>query len=76
MKYIENKITTKSQANRFIKELKRNKLDFHFDDCAIDCLRETDLSMKEKNSIQKRVNELFYIKDYDAYGMAIKFWKL
>ena len=63
-------------AKKFIRELYEQKLTFHFDDCAVDCLYKTNkiTTLKKAKAIQKTVDDvaetIAYIQTLEAnnYG--------
>ena len=56
------KLTSKNKAKQFIFDLKKNSLDFHFDDDVEDIFKGR-LSELEINQLKERVKELFKILD-------------
>jgi len=56
------KLTNKSKAKQFIFDLKKNSLDFHFDDDIEDIFKGR-LSQLEINQLKNRVKELFILFD-------------
>ena len=56
------KLTNKSKAKQFIFDLKKNSLDFHFDD-DIEDIFKNQFSQLEINQLKNRVKELFILFD-------------
>mgnify|MGYP003114345247 CR=1 FL=1 len=56
------KLTNRSEAKQFIFDLKKNCLDFHFDDDIEDIFKGR-LNELEINQLRERVKELFKILD-------------
>tara|TARA_R100000664_G_C2718073_1_gene112448 strand:+ start:363 stop:563 length:201 start_codon:yes stop_codon:yes gene_type:complete len=56
------KLTSPEKAKQFIFDLKKNSLDFHFDDDIKDIFKDR-LSQLEINQLKKRIKELFIILD-------------
>ena len=56
------KLTNRSEAKQFIKDLVSNDLDFHFDDDIKDIFKNR-LSDIEIEDLEKRINEIFEILD-------------
>ena len=56
------KLTNRSEAKQFIKDLVSNDLDFHFDTPTIEVFRGR-LSDVEIEDLQKRIDEIFEILD-------------
>ncbi len=56
------KLTNRSEAKQFIFDLKKNSLDFHFDD-DIEDIFKGQFSQLEINQLRERVKELFKILD-------------
>jgi hypothetical protein len=56
------KLINKNKAKQFIFDLKKNSLDFHFDDDIEDIFKGR-LSELEINQLKERVKELFKILD-------------
>ena len=56
------KLTSPEKAKQFIFDLKKNCLDFHFDDDIEDIFKGR-LNQLEINQLKKRVKELFKILD-------------
>ena len=56
------KITNRSEAKEFIKDLVSNDLDFHFDTPAVEIFKGR-LSELEINQLKKRIEELFILLD-------------
>ncbi len=54
------KLTNKSEAKQFIKDLVLNDLDFHFDTPVVEIFKGR-LSELEINQLKKRIEELFKI---------------
>lgn len=54
-------VTTKVEAICFIAELVANSLDWHFDDCAVDCLHETNarLCLEDAELMNKQRDRLY-----------------
>jgi len=70
------------QAKKFIRELDEQKLTFHFDDSAVDCLYETSkvTTLKKAKAIQKTVDEIYEANFYWGkhgcpIGYALSVWK-
>ena len=61
-------------AKKFIRELYEQKLTFHFDDCAVDCLYKTNkiTTLKKAKAIQKTVDEIYEANfDWGKHGCPI-----
>lgn len=56
------KLTNRSEAKQFIKDLVSNDLDFHFDTPTIEVFKSR-LSDVEIEDLQKRIDEIFEILD-------------
>ena len=56
------KLTSKNEAKQFIFNLKKNSLDFHFDD-EIEDIFKGQLSQLEIEQLKKRIEELFILLD-------------
>ena len=56
------KLINRNEAKQFIFDLKKNSLDFHFDDDIEDIFKGR-LSQLEINQLKERVKELFKILD-------------
>ena len=56
------KLTNRSEAKKFIKDLVSNDLDFHFDTPTIEVFKDR-LSELEIEDLQKRIDEIFEILD-------------
>ena len=56
------KITNRSEAKEFIKDLVLNDLDFHFDTPAVEIFKNR-LSELEIEDLQNRIDEIFEILD-------------
>ena len=56
------KITSPEKAKQFIFDLKKNSLDFHFDDDIEDIFKGR-FSELEINQLKKRIEELFILLD-------------
>tara|TARA_R100000773_G_scaffold1605_2_gene2337 strand:- start:293 stop:502 length:210 start_codon:yes stop_codon:yes gene_type:complete len=56
------KLTSPEKAKQFIFDLKKNNLDFHFDDDIKDIFKGR-LNQLELNQLKERVKELFKILD-------------
>ena len=56
------KLTNSEKAKQFIFDLKKNSLDFHFDD-NIEDIFKGQLNQLEINQLKERVKELFKILD-------------
>lgn len=68
----DKKITTPEQAERFINDLCKNDLAFHFDDDVQEIFkgRFEDLEIKQLDS---RINEIFEILE-DPFEYLHKYW--
>ena len=58
----DKKITNRSEAKEFIKDLVSNYLDFHFDTPAVEIFKGR-LSELEIEDLQNRIDEIFEILD-------------
>ena len=58
----DKKLTNRSEAKQFIKDLVLNDLDFHFDTPALEIFKGR-LSELEIEDLQKRIDEIFEILD-------------
>ena len=58
----DKKITNRSEAKEFIKDLVSNDLDFHFDTPAVEIFKGR-LSELEIEDLQNRIDEIFKILD-------------
>ena len=56
------KLTNRNEAKQFIFDLKKNSLDFHFDDDIKDIFKGR-LNQLEINQLKKRIEELFILLD-------------
>ena len=56
------KLINRNEAKQFIFDLKKNSLDFHFDD-DIEDIFKNQFSQLEINQLKERVKELFKILD-------------
>ena len=71
-----------NNAKLFIRCLDKANLMYHFDDAALDCLRNTDASIKLIDMIQKYVDCILFDKSIawgkyvDPHGYAIKISKM
>ena len=59
---LNKKLTSPKKAKQFIFDLKKNNLDFHFDDDIEDIFKNR-FSQLEINQLRERVKELFKILD-------------
>jgi len=68
------KLTNRSEAKQFIKNLVLNDLEFHFDDDIKDIFKN-QLSEIEIEDLEKRINEIFEILD-NPYKYLVWFCRL
>ncbi len=65
---------TLTQAKSFINQLGKEKLIYHFDDDAVDCLYETNklTTLKKAEKIQDTINSIYEADlDWGKYGCPI-----
>jgi len=73
MNWINAQVVDSSTAKLFIKRLQANKLIFHFDDGAVECLYGNGVVTREQaDTIDRRVDEIYALElDWGEFGCPI-----